>query len=272
MRFDRRMRRREQLPRFPYRGSFAAWFFLLVLVLFFVPQTLRATDFSSSNFKVRDPVSSSGGSFATSSSFQLWSSFAQPAIGKSTSASNELRAGFFYFTDVSPTPPPPPPPEPPPSTGLGSVPPPPPPSGTTTPPFISPFISFLLWERIPPACARPGLSRSDFNCDGNVDLKDLSILLTQPKFVTGRVLSFLFADWTKILPIPFGAENLAWGGESVGGFPKPPAGLAEVSESAPRVATTTERKGFAPAVKSFVKAIWSFVKTIARAVLRLFWL
>jgi hypothetical protein len=47
-----------------------------------------------------------------------------------------------------------------------------------------------------PSCGR----RSDFNCDGKVDLKDLSIVLARPPVLILRTLSILFTDWTARLP------------------------------------------------------------------------
>lgn len=54
---------------------------------------------------------------------------------------------------------------------------------------------------IPPSS--PLCSRSDLNCDGRVNLQDFSILLTKPEKSERAILSYLFSDWTEILPIPF---------------------------------------------------------------------
>ncbi|MEK7612134.1 MAG: hypothetical protein AAB407_02220 [Patescibacteria group bacterium] len=174
------------------------------------PLQASATDFTSSSFIVKDPVIDGGSGYGASSNFQLWSSVAQDAIGISTSASHELRGGFLYFSEEDSTP----------SAGGGGggsggggggggssggiIP--PPPTGTSTPPFLGTII-----DNIPQAvCDFEGFSRSDFNCDGKVNLKDLSILLTNPRIVTTRVLSFLFSDWTTRLPIPARSDSIAF--------------------------------------------------------------
>jgi hypothetical protein len=80
---------------------------------------LFATDFSSLNFIVRDPVTNAGAGFGTSSSFQLFGSFGQTAIGKSSTSSFSVQSGFLYFPAPAPPPPPPPSPSPTPSSGGG---------------------------------------------------------------------------------------------------------------------------------------------------------
>jgi hypothetical protein len=72
-------------------------FIALLSFLLSVP-TVLATDFSSSNFILRDPVMSIEGGQTTSSSFQLLSSTGQTDNGLSSSASFDSRAGFLYFT------------------------------------------------------------------------------------------------------------------------------------------------------------------------------
>jgi hypothetical protein len=183
-------------------------FCVALFMVFFTPNNVFATDFTSSNFIIRDPITGgSGGGYATSSNFQLWSSFAQTGIGLSTSsgAFAELRAGFLYFfeEDAGAPPPPPPPPGPPPG---GNIPPPPGGPPPLPPPSFPPFPPFPFPIPFPPTLpdcgVELGFSRSDFNCDGKVDLQDLSILLSFRSSVPNRLLSFMFSDWTKLLPIP----------------------------------------------------------------------
>ena len=73
--------------------------FIAVLLanLLFPTGFISATNFSSPNFIVKDPVIKIGGVFATSTSFQLWSSLGQEAIGISTTTDFGLRGGFLYF-------------------------------------------------------------------------------------------------------------------------------------------------------------------------------
>ncbi|MBI4050165.1 MAG: fibronectin type III domain-containing protein [Candidatus Doudnabacteria bacterium] len=74
---------------------------ILVLLLPFVA---AATDFSSTNFTVTNPIISAGSATSTSSNFGLGQSLSQTAIGKSTSESFQLWSGFqYYFTATKPT-------------------------------------------------------------------------------------------------------------------------------------------------------------------------
>jgi len=66
---------------------------------------VHATDFSSTNFILRDPVITIEGGRSTSTSFEFFSSTGQTIIGENTSAGFIHRAGFLYFEEVSVTPP-----------------------------------------------------------------------------------------------------------------------------------------------------------------------
>lgn len=71
-------------------------------VFLLLPLIARATDFSSSNFKVRDPVIQIASSTEMSSaSFRLTGSIGQMSIGTSTSVTFEVRSGFLYFPKVT---------------------------------------------------------------------------------------------------------------------------------------------------------------------------
>lgn len=59
----------------------------------------QATDYSSTNFIIRDPVISTGGVKATSTTFQVFSSLGQTAIGQSTSTDFTIRSGFLYYPE-----------------------------------------------------------------------------------------------------------------------------------------------------------------------------
>ncbi len=267
------LRKQSHLPtRAPRSLVLGAGLFVVLLALGWFG-IVRATDLSSTNFIVRDPVSAGGGGLSTSSNFQLWSSFSQNASGKSTSASNELRAGFLYFSDATPSPTPPPPAPPPPAgTGSGSQTTPLPSGGALPPPpisipgFIPPLISIILGDQLPPICLREGLSRSDFNCDGNVDLKDLSVLLTKPKFVTGKILSYLFSDWTRKLPVPDGGVIAARDTST----PRDRTdGLAQVGDIlAPSEIPPAETPTLKP--QGFFRSVWQFFRIIGSAILRFF--
>lgn len=62
---------------------------------------MRAADFTSSSFIVRDPVILSGSGYSTSSSFRYFGSLGQAAIGASASGGFIERSGFLYFSVVS---------------------------------------------------------------------------------------------------------------------------------------------------------------------------
>ena len=70
---------------------------LLSIIFLLSAQLALATDFSSSNFTVKDPVIQGGGGFATSSSFQLWGTI--PYIGSALATSTSFRTipGFLGF-------------------------------------------------------------------------------------------------------------------------------------------------------------------------------
>lgn len=82
--------------------------FALLCSVWLSPSLVHATDYSSTNFILRDPVITIGGSRATSTSFELFSSEGQTTIGENTSLNFIHRAGFLYFpapaADVTPTP------------------------------------------------------------------------------------------------------------------------------------------------------------------------
>lgn len=164
-----------------------------------------ATEYTSTNFKVIDPVISVGGGRSTSNTYQAEQSFGQPATGISSSASFELKGGLLYFaTPSAATPSPTPTPAATPSAvGTG---------GPLSPSkIVFPALQFLLPPaEIPKKCPE-GFEPSDLNCDKKVDLKDLSIFLyfssiPEPeKFspadlnrdakVDTRDLSILFSQW-----------------------------------------------------------------------------
>jgi len=137
---------------------------MLVGSIFTFPFLVAAEEFSSANFKIKDPIISIGGGLATSTNFLLQGSIGQPAPGTSTAASFEVRAGFLFFpAPVAPAVPSP------------------------TPPIIArlPGITFLRIIPLLPRCIRIG----DLNCDGKINLADLSIFLyflNQPRQIASR--------------------------------------------------------------------------------------
>lgn len=72
----------------------------IVLACASIPVT-RATDYTSTDFIVRDPVISVSGGYASSASFQTYISGGQSIIGENSSLSFIQRAGFLYFGVVT---------------------------------------------------------------------------------------------------------------------------------------------------------------------------
>ena len=255
----------------------------LAAVLFAIPFLAAADSITSTNFMVDSPlINAAGGGFATSTNFQLWSSFAQPAIGTSTATNFTAQAGFLYFattaassasTPSSPTTPADP-------GGGGPIiqtPTPPPaavPPSKFQPVPLAALLSFLIGSKVDV----PGCSRSDLNCDGTVNLQDLSILLTAPQAPTSKSLSFLFSDWTETLPVPFftGFAPTPAPGPTLAR--QPVSGLAQISEVT--TATTAPAAGSANLPSLFkqivavlvaiAKTIWIMLKALGAAFLRIF--
>src|SRR3989344_2063911 len=92
----------------------------ITLTLFFPVTFILATDYSSTNFTVKDPVIIPGGGYATSTTYQVWNAVSQLAIGISSSTAFTGKSGFLYFPTVATTTPAPSPsPTPTPSGGGG---------------------------------------------------------------------------------------------------------------------------------------------------------
>ena len=119
------------------------FFCFLVFVLFFPLSAPLAvgSDLTSTNFIVRDPVIGVGSGYGSSTSFELHASQGLTLTGVSSSASFLSHYGFLYFTDTSSS-----------NSGGGSS-----------------------------VTSGGGVSRvcriADLNCDGSVNIMDLSILL-----------------------------------------------------------------------------------------------
>lgn len=84
-------------------NRYTAGVFVLALAgLLVAPAFVRATDYSSSNFIIRDPVISPFGGLDTSGNLELRGSLSETATGQSTSTNfNAVRSGFLYFPIVS---------------------------------------------------------------------------------------------------------------------------------------------------------------------------
>ena len=85
------------------KSFFTLGLLIIFGVLFWGASSVYSEDFTSTNYKSRDPIMGSGG-FSTSTSFQLYSAISQPAISTSTSANFGINAGFLYYPVVLSTP------------------------------------------------------------------------------------------------------------------------------------------------------------------------
>lgn len=173
---------------------------ILTSILFAWPHVTFAEEFTSANFIVKDPVIEYGGGESTSAGFVANQSIGPPAAGRSSSAGFNLCSGFQCYPaavveeeeEV---------PAPPPSPGDGVL---------IT--FLRAFLPPIPKLPLIPEILVPCLPITDLNCDGKINLQDLSIFLfLEPKptpnpadfnrdtRVNIRDLSILFSDWTERL-------------------------------------------------------------------------
>lgn len=166
----------------------------------------NADDYSSSNFRIRDPGLTSGGGEISSTNFRLQGAIGQVLVGTSSASNFQLCIGVFCFP--APTPPPSPPPAPPAPVGGGGI--------------IETILRIIgLPTRVPlpvlpiPIPPRPAgcpYPPTDLNCDGIIGVQDLSILLyllPQPgpnpadfnrdQAVNTYDFSIMFSDWNERL-------------------------------------------------------------------------
>lgn len=73
----------------------------MLLMIVGMPAAVLATTYSSSSYKVLDPVIDSAGGRRTSSSYILLDALGQNAIGLSNAASFTVKSGFLYFAAAS---------------------------------------------------------------------------------------------------------------------------------------------------------------------------
>lgn len=178
--------------------SFVFGFALLSVLAISV--AARATEFTSTDFQALDPVIFPAG-YSTSSSYALWSTISQIAIGTSTSDMFEVRSGFLYFPAPAAAP------SPTPAAASAPI-----ASGNITGSIVVTFLRTFLPPVVTPIVVRPCTPITDLNCDGRVGLTDLSIFLylsEKPALAIadfnsdGKVgvgdISVMFFDWTERL-------------------------------------------------------------------------
>lgn len=192
------------------------------------PLLAYAAEFTSSNFKIIDPVILLGGGRGTSTSFQVEESIGQPGSGISNSANFQLKGGFLYFPAPTPAPTPATPAAAtPPAAGGG-------PLSPSRIVFPADLLA-LLPPKIPETCPS-GYRPTDLDCDGSVGLTDLSIFLflssaalpqradlNGDATVDASDLSILFTDWSERL--------VAFAPESTFGRPVPIEGAIPEAQS-----------------------------------------
>src|SRR3989338_411306 len=160
---------------------------ICIISVFFAPD-VSAAEYTSLNFKVLDPVISVGGGLSTSAAYSLKQSIGQPAIGLSNATGWIVKGGFLYFEDaVAPTPTSTPTPTPAPTQPSGNGPP-----GTVPPPPAGPPITIPPKHPLPVPIGKCGIA--DFNCDGRVDIADLSAFLYLSDFAPQANPADLNAD------------------------------------------------------------------------------
>ena len=136
------------------------YFLLMLLGSVFVPLVaLHATDYSSTNFIIKDPVIVPGAGFSTSANFQLDGLFGQTAIGFSSTTSFQLKGGFLYFGSPSAA-----------VTGTQSV-------VIIVPPGGGGLSIPIIGPVVPPKKLQEAIALYDFNGDGVINIVDFSVML-----------------------------------------------------------------------------------------------
>ena len=213
--------------------------FLFSIFYFLFSFSVHADDYSSSNFRIRDPGITSGGGEISSTNFRLQGAVGQVLIGTSSASNFQLCIGVFCFPAPAPAPVPPP------------APPPAPPSGGAEGGGIIESILRLIGF---PSILRPTLPLpvrpaecpyppTDLNCDGVIGVQDLSILLylapqsdpnpadfNRDREVDIKDLSIMFSDWSERL-LTFAPEAQARLALREPVSPGTPPGFAFVGES-----------------------------------------
>lgn len=264
----------KKIIKFKYIGIFVFGLGLGLLASHFA----FAQELSSTNFKVLDPVVFPG-SFGSSNNFRLFSVIGQIVRDDSSSANFGTIHGFLGFRAaaavVTPTPTPTPSPG---GSGGG---------------FVITLLQSLQGQQLPrfplATTAPAGLCspNTDLNCDGAIDIEDLSIFLfltPQPlpnpadfnidSRVDVRDLSLMFFDWTQqlvfFIPDTYIETNggLTQPARFYGGlaaiFQRPLVGstaaISGVSVSTTSVSTATTTTTNKPASRNFLQ---SLVRSIA---------
>lgn len=168
------------------------FFLIFIAAAFLLPKMVLAADYTSSSFKVIDPVIDAGGLIgATSNSFQESGSLSQISIGTSSSAGFQLKSGFFYFPSVAAAAP-----------AAAAA------AGGNYSMYLESLVKLGILPLLPTG-VKPCDIAFDLNCDGSIGLKDFSIFLAvqnrpvpnpadfnKDNKIDFRDLSILLSGWT----------------------------------------------------------------------------
>lgn len=134
---------------------FVAACFLFVLISGLLLPQARGQEFTSTDYKVLDPVVAPGG-YSTSDDYRLRGSITQISIARSTSGSFAVESGFLYYPEPSTA-----------AAEIVAV------AGGGNAGGGGPILEIFkkLFRKMVKPC-----SAGDLNCDGYVNLKDGSIL------------------------------------------------------------------------------------------------
>lgn len=263
---------------------FLAGLLPVFLALFFGANVVHAEELTSTNYKISESaVTSGGGGFSSSASFQLIGSIAQPAVGTS-SDSNSLNAGFLTWPaptaateEETETP----------STDNGA------PLG-----LLAQFVPLPPTSELPPALLpRPVISaqiataraaivaKADLNNDGDVGLQDLSALFSimSDALPDPKTLSLLFSRWTEPI-LTFRYDGGSFNAPQYQSFePKQESGLffarpqeqtaslgelpvkqEQTREPKPTNTPREQKPGFFGGIKNFVSGIFGHIIDLFR--------
>lgn len=81
--------------------KFFIYSLLIFWTLFFGAKSAYSEEFTSTGYKVLEPIMDAGGGYGSSTSFKLFGTISQISIGTSTAASFNLNAGFLFFPFAS---------------------------------------------------------------------------------------------------------------------------------------------------------------------------
>ncbi len=243
------------------------FFLVFIGMVFSLQEAVLAVNYTSDNFKIVDPMVNYGGVVNSSSdNFKLIAELSESAVGSSSNGTFNLNSGSLFFSVGASTP--------------------------TAGPAVSPangnYSSYLdslnklgIFPLLPTE-AKPCSIIFDLNCDGIVSLKDFSIFLAvqnrpasnnpadfnKDNKVDVKDLSILLSEWTgKLLsflePVP-GAfltgpvKKLSFSGEASISVLKKPSKLP-LSTSFSRKPIVVVESGFVGAAVRFFSGVFDII-------------